>query len=609
MKFDLLKKGWSLLVKREKQSALWVLCIVLLSALSSVVMVGSVMPFLATLTNPEHIRENSILKWAYEVGGFRSDYEFLVVLGAVSVMVIVLTNVIQILRVYLVSSFTMMRMHTISERLLSVYMRQPYEFFLGKNSGELGSQILNEAQQICRLFYQPAADVITSFLTLSAIITLLIWVNPLVAITSMIIAGGCYFVIFFITRKLIDRLGARRSVANKLRFRIANESLAGVKEIKLLMREANYAKMYSSPSRTMARTESIVDLLLASPGYVIQIVAFGGIIILTLLLIDPAVMSKDDSVGEILPLLGVFAFGGQRLVPELAKLYQGVSQLRYGAPLVHSIYADLQAEHQLPQLNDDEAPPLGLKHSLELRDVSYCYPDCSGAGINGVSLKINAGERIGIVGGSGAGKTTLADVMMGLLRCTQGKIIVDGNKIGEDNIRLWQRSVGYVQQGIFLSDASLLQNIALGLRPSEIDPERVFEASRMAQLDTFVRNDLPYGYDTIVGDRGLRLSGGQKQRIGIARALYNDADLIVFDEATSALDNVTEKDVLQSIQTLPGEKTVIFIAHRLTTLQNCDRLIVMEHGRVVGVGTWDELCLGNKQFRELLSTCQVNSVI
>ncbi len=601
MKLALFRKGWSLLDAREKRRAFWVLAVVILSAFTSALMVGSVMPFLATLADPGRIHETEAFTWAYKAGGFSSDYGFLVALGLASVVVIVLANGIQMLRIRMVTRFSMMQMHTLSVRLLQVYLRHPYEFFLDKNSGELGTQILAETQELVGSFYRPASEAIAALLTAAAITGLLVWINPLVAVIALNLGGGMYFISFFISQRLIRRLGDTRAEANKSRFRIASESLTGVKEIKILGREANYVSMYATPSHAMMQAETFVAIVAALPQYIMQIVAFGGMILLILALLDPETLSDPATMGDLLPLLGVFAFGGIRLIPELAKIYMSLTQLGYGARIVNTIYAELQDERTLPPLSSAQVPALGLKKQLEFRDVTYAYPNAEKAGIAGVSLAIRAGERIGIVGASGAGKTTLADLTIGLLRNWQGEITVDGTTITEDNIHAWQRSVGYVQQGIFLSDDTVLGNIALGVPPGEIDRDRVIAAARMAHLDDFIRQALPKGYETRVGERGVRLSGGQRQRIGIARALYHEADLIVFDEATSALDNVTERQVMNSIDALPGSKTVILVAHRLSTLERCDRLIVLDHGKVAGIGTWGELLAGNAQFRKLAS--------
>jgi ABC-type multidrug transport system fused ATPase/permease subunit len=242
---------------------------------------------------------------------------------------------------------------------------------------------------------------------------------------------------------------------------------------------------------------------------------------------------------------------------------------------------------------------LPLQRDLVLDQVAYRYPAAEAQGLEGISLTIRAGEKIGIVGSSGAGKTTLADLVLGLLGPTAGQMLVDGVVITEDNVRAWQRSVGYVPQDIFLTDSSIAENIALGSAPEEIDHARVRRAAEIARLDRFIREELPRGYDSMVGERGVRLSGGQRQRIGIARAMYHDADLIVFDEATSALDNVTEPEEMEAIANLPGDKTVLIIAHRLTTLQNCDRILMLEHGRVAGFDSWAELIEGNEGFRKI----------
>lgn len=578
-----------------------VLLLVVLSALTSVLMIGSIVPFLTVLADPLRIHTTEIYAWAYEFGKFSSDYSFLVALGFGSLITILGTNVIQTVRLYYVTKFATMRMHSLSLRLLNVYIRRPYEYFLDKNSVDLGSGILAEADKVVQLFYRPVAEAIAGAFTGVAIFILLLWINPVVAVVALMVAGGIYLASYVLSRKTVRHYGGIRASANRGRFRIANEALGGVKEIKILGREQSYISTYSPPSLQMATAETMAIFIGTLPLYVMQIVAFGGMIVLVMLLIEPTTLNEGGTLSELLPMLGVFAFGGQRLIPELAKVYTGITQINYGAPVIEAMYRDIEAERTLPALPTLDTIPMGLKHTLELRGVNYSYPNTQKTALGDISFSIRSGERIGIVGGSGAGKSTLADIVMGLLRTTSGEIIVDGSTINDTNIRSWQRSVGYVQQGIFLSDASILENIALGVPIEKIDRARALEAARMARLDDFVSQTLPNGYDTKIGERGVRLSGGQRQRIGIARALYNEADLIVFDEATSALDNITEQQVMESVNSLSGNKTVILIAHRLSTLEKCDRLIVMEHGRVVGVGTWGELIAGNAHFQALLA--------
>ena len=593
------KKAWALLDAREQRNAWIVLGIVIVSALSSAAMVGSIMPFLAVLADPERIRNVPALAWAYEIGGFTSDYAFLVALGGASLIVIVLSNLLQILRALAVTRFSLMRIYTLSHRLLAAYLRQPYEYFLNHNTGEMNTQILSESEQAVYQFFNPAAEVISSSLTVLSIVVVLLWVDPVVALVTFAVVGGLYGGTFMITRRLIARKGVERANANKARFRLANEALGGVKEIKLIGREEHYINRFRAPAKAMARAQVSAQVLGQVPQYVMQAVGFGGMILLCLILLDAAALGSGAVLNDLLPLLGVFAFAGQRLLPELSRLYNGLTHLNYGASVIDAVHRDLQRKGTGNSLDRHLPAPLGLKNELRLENVSYSYPNADHAGVSDVSLSIRAGEKIGIVGSTGAGKTTLADVVLGLLNPKSGRLVADGTEITAENVRAWQQTVGYVPQEIYLTDANIAENIALGLTPYEIDREQLRHAAKIAQIDKFVLEDLPLGYETIVGERGVRLSGGQRQRIGIARALYHDADLIVFDEATSALDNLTEREVMEAIDALPGDKTVMMIAHRLSTVKRCDRIVVLDQGRLVGCDTWDALMDGNDAFRRI----------
>jgi ATP-binding cassette, subfamily B, bacterial PglK len=597
--FSVWKKAWALLDRRERRNAWIVLAVVIVGALSSAVMIGSVIPFLSVLAEPARIHEVSALAWAYEAGGFTSDYGFLVGLGLASLAVILGANVMQLARTWVVLRYTTMRMHTLSYRLLAAYLRQPYEFFLDHHSGSMSTQILSEAEQVVGQFLTPAANAIASFLTVLVIVALLIWVNPVVALACFVLLGGIYGGTFLLSRKAIARQGKIRAEANAKRYRIANEALGGVKDIKLLGRENAYIARFRQPSQRVARTQVVANLAGQLPQYVMQVVAFGGMIVLCLLLVDPEGLASGSALGGILPLLGVFAFASQRLIPELSRFYQGLTQLQYGRAAVESVHADLVQKAISGPLPETPPNALGLHHELRLDRVGYRYPKADRAGLRDISLIIRARERIGVVGSSGAGKTTLADLVLGLLRPTEGALVVDGVRITDANLRAWQQTLGYVPQDIFLTDSSVAENIALGIAPEQIDRARVERAARIAQIDRFVCEELPKGYDTVVGERGVRLSGGQRQRIGIARAMYHDADLIVFDEATSALDNITEREVMAAIDNMPGDKTVLIVAHRLTTVRHCDRILMLDGGRVAGFDSWEGLAATSVGFRKV----------
>ena len=593
------KKAWALLDARERRNAWIVLGIIILGGLSSALMVGSVLPFLSVLSQPSSIETTPALKWAYATFGFTSEYAFLVGLGLCSLGVIVIASAIQLVKTWAVARFAMMRIHSLSSRLLAAYLRQPYEFFLNRHSGDMGTSILTETQQLVGQFLRPAAEALASLITIFAIICLLLWAEPVVALLSFVVLGGVYSLTYWVSRLSLKRLGQVRAEANSARFRIANEVLGGIKDIKLLGCERDYLTRYDKPSYGMARAITSIQLISMMPKSVLEAIAFGGIILLCLVLMDAQSLTSGAGLGGILPVLGLFAFAVQRLMPELSKLYQSFAEMQASTAAVDIVYRDLILQADRAELPQTRPTGLGLRHQLSLEGVSYQYPGATNAGLRDITLTIQSGEKIGIVGGTGAGKTTLADLLLGLLSPTSGRLVIDGVPVTQDNLRAWQQSVGYVPQDIFLIDASLSENIALGVPPSQIDQAHVESAAQIAQLHQFITADLPQGYDSQIGERGVRLSGGQRQRIGISRALYHNSNLIMFDEATSALDNHTEAEVLSAIVSLPGDTTVVMIAHRLSTVKQCDRIIVMEAGAVVGIGSWDNLIETNAAFQKI----------
>ena len=593
------KKAWALLNAHERRNAGVVLIIMMLAALSSAAMVGSIIPFLTVLADPSHIETTPVLAWAYAQFGLTSVHQFLIILGLTTFAVIVLASGIQILRTWAVARFSLMRAHTLGSRLLACYLAQPYTFFLNRHSGDMGPRVLVETDQVVSRFMRPAAEFVAASLTTAAIVGLLLWMDPVIALVAFAVLGGIYALIYVFTRRLLNQMGKVRVENNRLRYRFANEALAGIKDIKLVGRETAYLDRFVQPSERLFSNEVRINVLSQVPQFALQAIALGGIILLCVVLTDASSTKANAGLGELLPVLGVFAFAGQRLLPELQKLYNSLAEIQVGTASVNAVHDDLIALAGGNILPCTPPIALGLQNTLALEGVCFAYPQSDRAGLQEISLTISAGEKIGIVGTTGAGKTTLADIILGLLEPGQGRLVIDGNTIGPENQRAWCQSVGYVPQDIFLTDAPVAENIALGLAPGAIDADRLCRAAQIARIDQFITEELPQGYQTHVGERGVRLSGGQRQRIGIARALYHDADLIVFDEATSALDNLTEQDVMEAIQALPGDKTVVMIAHRLSTVKRCDRIIVLDHGRLVGFDTWDELMDGNDAFRKI----------
>ncbi|MFU8778253.1 MAG: ABC transporter transmembrane domain-containing protein, partial [Roseovarius sp.] len=365
------KKAWALLEPREKRHAWIVLGVILVGALASAVMVGSIMPFLAVLADPSRIETTPALAWAYETFGFTSIYGFLIGLGSTSFAIVLLSSLIQIAKTWTLARFATMRVHSISHRLLGVYLAQPYAFFLNRHSGEMGPRILSESGQVVGQFLRPSADLIAAILTTAAIIGLLLWVEPLVALIAFAVLGGIYAVVYLFTRRLLKKFGQLRVATNRERFRMANEALSGIKDIKLLGRELAYQRRYAQPSLRMARVSVLSGLLSAIPPQALQAVAFGGIILLCLVLIDPAGIHSGTALGGLLPVLGVFAFAGQKLMPELSKIYKSLAKMQAGSAAVDAVYEDLVLRERSGKTLKNAPSAIGLKDTLELEGISF----------------------------------------------------------------------------------------------------------------------------------------------------------------------------------------------------------------------------------------------
>jgi len=585
-------KALNLLTRKEKSRGLCVLLMVIIMAILETAGVASVMPFLAVLGNPQMLEENRILLVLFSYAqaiGINTPDQFLIALGIAAFALIIISAAYRTLAHYALNRFIEMRRHSISSRLLESYLHHPYEFFLNRHSSDMSKTILSEVDQVVAQVFRPIILMISYIVVLLAITSMLLIVNPLLAFLAAGILGGLYTLIYLALRHYLSRLGKRRAAANKGRFMAAGEAFGGIKSIKLSGREDSYLSRFREPSRIFAASQATHQTLNQVPQYLIEAIAFGGILFLTLWLLITAGGLNSGALGEILPILGLYAFAAYRMQPALRGIFQGLASLRYGQAAVDSLHSDLHSLSSAENISSNRAKALKAKRSIQLSNLSYTYPNASKSSLSKLDLKIPVGSSIGLVGSTGAGKTTLVDIILGLLPPSEGSINVDENPINSENLRNWQQCLGYVPQEIFLNDSSLEENIAFGLPVNEIDRSQVISCARMAQVHDFVVGELPDKYDTVVGERGVRLSGGQRQRIGIARALYHNPEILVFDEATSALDDLTELAVMDAIDTLAKQKTIIIIAHRLSTVKSCDQVVLLEKGRIKDRGNFSEL--------------------
>jgi ATP-binding cassette, subfamily B, bacterial PglK len=589
------RKIRDLLSPRERLQACGVFALMVVMALLQVAGIASILPFLALVADPNVIERNAVLSWLYHGLGFTSETRFLVFVGFSVLAVFTTSNLSAMLTSYAIMRFSWGRSYALSLRLLTHYLRMPYVFFLGRNSSELANKVLAEIREIIGGIIIPAMQTLAHLLAAIAIVTLLVVVDPLLAALSAIVLGGSYLLIYKLARQKLAEIGRKRLKANEERYRTTAEGLAGIKEIKILGREAVFLDRYAKAANIYVRMNVMSGMISRLPHYLVEILAFGGLLMIALYL-----LIVRGNLREMIPLLGLYAFASFRLMPAIREIYSGVAQIRSSlAPLDH-IHGDLQ-QPTAPEARVDRRgiERLPLRRELVLEHVTFGYPTSHEPVLRDLTVTIRANTWVAFVGATGSGKTTTVDLILGLLRPDRGRLLVDGTPLTDDRLAHWQKNIGYVPQQIYLSDDTIAHNIAFGVPPREVDYQAVERAAQIANIHDFVVVELSDGYRTVVGERGVRLSGGQRQRIGIARAVYHDPDVLVMDEATSALDNITEQCVLEAVERMAGCKTLILIAHRLSTVRKSDEIFLLDKGRLVARGSYDDLLHTSPQFQAM----------
>lgn len=590
------RKIYEMLDGFERRRGFLLLLLIIVLGLFEVAGVASIMPFIAVVANPEVIEASVYLKSIHDSMGFTDYNSFLVFLGIAVFIILVSSLLFSAFTYWMLFRFIQMCNYRLSSRLLEAYLHRPYSWFLGRHSADLGKTILSEVNQLVYNAMMPALNVISRATVSVFLMILIILVDPVVAFVTASVFGGIYAVIFLSVRRHLLWIGTDMFEANTGRFKVAQEGLGGIKDVKVSGLEAAYVARYREPAQRFASRQASYMIISELPKYFLEAVAFGGMLAILVILL----LRRPGGLGEVLPLIALYAFTGYRLLPAMQQVYLSISSLRFGTHVLNKLHEELTAIKQsYPSAESEARESLLLCRELVLNDVSFSYPGGQRKALDGIHLAIAANTSVGFVGATGAGKTTVIDLILGLLMPDSGHLKVDDTLITDQNLRKWQRSVGYVPQHIFLVDDTVAANIAFGYDPKEIDMEAVERAAKIARLHDFVVNQLNDGYQTMVGERGVRLSGGQRQRIGIARALYHNPSVLVLDEATSALDNVTERAVMDAVHSLGRKKTIIMIAHRLSTVRSCDVIFVMHDGRVSAAGTYDEMIETSPIFRQM----------
>lgn len=565
---------WGLFTPAEKRKASWMLAMVVLMAIAETIGVLSIMPFLTVVANPAVLHENPLLLSVYDRIGLSNERGFILFLGAISIGVVVASSCFKTITLHALNRFVHLERHSLSSRLLARYLHQPYEFFLERNPSTLAKNVLSEADQLLFELIQPLSQLIAQGSIVFAMSLLIFSYDPATALCIVATLAALYGAIYGLVRTRLARIGKERQAANAERYKATNEALGGIKDVKVTSADEAYLGKFDAASRQYSRHMATSDTLAQSPLYLVEATGYSILIIVTLFL-----RLRSEELTQVLPALGLYGFAAYRLLPAAQVMYRGIAKLKVSSAALDSIHRDLTLPFG-PQYKEDHK--LELRKEVRLTNVRYAYPSRPERPIiDGLELTLPAHASIGITGRSGAGKSTLMDLLLGLLSPTSGTISVDGIALDPNNIIAWQRTIGYVPQHIFLADASVAENIAFGVPRDDIDMQAVERAARAAQIHEFVVSELPFGYDTKVGDRGIRLSGGQRQRVGIARALYRDPSVLLLDEATSALDAETEAALNKAVRSLAPLKTVIAITHREASINDFDmKVTFLANGRI-----------------------------
>lgn len=607
----MLRQLYSLLTPKERIQAIYCFVAMVLMALLDVIGVASIMPFIAVIADPDAINHHAKLAWLYQHLHFTSVHRFLIFLGLLVLAVLVIGNTVSMLTSWLIFRFTYAREYSLSKRLFHRYLNEPYLFFLNRNVSELTKNILTGVTMIVNRAFIPGMQLIAKLIVTTLILLLLLFVDPILAIVISGILGGSYVAVYALARKKLSLISENTLEDNKQKYKIATDALLGIKDLKLLGREAYFLDNFSIYAKRQANNEATANVIGQLPRYALETLAFGSVLVIVIYL-----LIKQQNIADTMPILALYAFAALRLMPALQQIFISIAYMRASKDTLNILSTDLMHASttnlkmlapfvkQSATINACNSDPvcekaLSFEKEIKLQHIYFSYPNSAHTIIADLNLTIAINTTVGFVGATGAGKTTIVDIILSLLQPLSGEILVDGVSLTADNSSSWRKKIGYVPQTIYLTDDTVAKNIAFGIADAEIDMDAVHNAARIANIHHFITDELPQAYHTVIGDRGLRLSGGQRQRLGIARALYHNPEILVFDEATNALDGMTESAIMDAISAIAHHKTIIMVAHKLSTLKECDQIYMFEkNGRFIS-GNYHDLMTNNDKFRAL----------
>jgi len=590
-----LKQLFYLLTPRQRKRFYILQIMIAIMALIEIIGIVSIVPFMTLVGDTTQLQQDTIIAKIFQASGINSESQFILLLGFIVIFMLSISAATSMFCTWRLCMFANNIGAEISDTLYTYYLKQEWLFHSSGSSAAMTKKIAAESLRVTN-------GVLVPFMTMNARILLAFFLslgifiyNPIIAMIGSLFFAAAYFVIYSFVKMRIYRNGIAVSDVHEKRFRLMNEGFGGIRDVLLLGMGMTYMDRFNRSGKVLAHSQGTNQTLAQIPRYFMELIAFGSIISLVLYL----VISQDSNIGILLPTLSIYALATFKLLPAFQQIYVCIATIRGNISGFESIQQDLIDSKRLKHIKPSKKQGYLLpKKNISIENVTFNYPKKAELALNQINISIAANTTIGIAGPSGSGKSTLIDILLGLIKPQRGQLKIDGVIINDENRRLWQNTIGFVSQSIFLSERSIAENIAFGIPSHEIDLKLVNQAVKHAYLDEFIKN-LENGIHTKVGERGVQLSGGQRQRIGIARALYNKAEVLVFDEATSSLDGISEKMIMESIDELSDLKTIIMVAHRLKTIQKCDQIFFIEKGKVIDQGTYEHLVKNNEHFRNM----------
>jgi len=578
--------------------------IVFVMGILEVVGVVSVLPFIQLVADPGIVDRSDLAHRVYVFFGFTAAKQMLMWAGAAVIGLLILTNGFSIFKTWYQYRVSWSVSHSVSIRLLRSYLARPYEYFLNRNTTEFTAFIIGETTHLTNGIILPAIEFISRVMVSFLIFILLVWIDPGVALVMFGTLGGAYALIFLLQRRYLRRTGEERLDLAVKRYRGVMELFSGIKTVQVYDGNDFFADRYEEASRKFCDIQPRYNVTVASPRYIMEVLSFGAIVGITIYLY----LTVSD-IENIVPRLSLYAVAGYRLLPSLQSAFGAVGKLTHTWPVIGKLHAALFANEAKQwgaaagaRQAEGPATVSELQDRVTIEGLSFTYENNPEPTLHGIDLRIYKGQTVAFVGATGSGKTTLVDTIVGLLRPDAGTVSIDGHPLTDETLPGWRRQIAYVPQDVFLFDDTVAHNITLRETLDAPARQRLEAAARLADIHAFIVGNLTDGYETHIGEKGVRLSGGQRQRLGLARAFFHNPSVLVLDEATSALDNVTERGIIESLNLLPEEITTIVIAHRLSTVRHADRIFFLRNGSIIAAGTYAELEEHSQEFQDMART-------